>query len=221
MKSAVLVVGFLIAPALVPQASLRALQFSPNTRLAPGVILVANKKLEDPNFSKAVVLIADHSTEGTLGLILNRRTEMALSQALEQWKEAAKVRDPIFLGGPVGRTGMFALIRTKSASDSAQHIIGDIHLVTERATLKKFISDGPDRMRLYVGYTGWAPEQLESEIEEGGWHVMAPEPKLIFDPDPDTLWMRLSRLADMELAGRRLLLSPPPSGPARGAVYGN
>lgn len=169
-------------------------------RLAPGVILVADKDLQDPNFAKTVVVIADYSDEGTLGLVINRRTDVSLSEVLDKWKEASGVKDPIFVGGPVGRTGMFALIRSKTLPQGAKHVLDDIHLVIDRAALAPHLSDGPARVRVYAGYTGWGPDQLESEIADGGWHVMRADPKTVFDEDPDTLWVRLSHLADMQVA---------------------
>jgi putative transcriptional regulator len=175
-------------------------QIPGNVRLANGVLLVADKQLEDPNFRKTVIVIADHTDEGTLGLILNRRTQTPLSDALEKWKEAGRVRDPIYVGGPVGRTGMLALVRAKSTPDGGKRVIGDIHLMADKQGLIPFLSDGPDRVRVYAGYAGWAPEQLESEIADGGWHVLPANPRLVFDVDPDTLWVRLSRLAEMQLA---------------------
>jgi putative transcriptional regulator len=175
-------------------------------RLAPGVILVADKQLEDPNFAKTVVVIADHSDEGTLGLVLNRRSELPLNEVLEKWKEASRVKDPVFVGGPVGRGGMFALLRSKTPPEGAKRVIGDIHLVTDRDGLAPHVSEGPARVRVYAGYTGWAADQLESEIESGGWHVLAANPRLLFDDDPDTLWLRLSRNAEMEVAA--MLLCP-------------
>ena len=187
-------------PARLCTLILAALQLPAAERLAPGVLLVADKKLGDPNFSKTVVAIVDHSEDGTLGLVLNRRTEMPLSQVLEKWKEVARVKDPIFMGGPVGRSGMFALIRSKTPPDGAKRVVGDIHLVTDRAGLAQHVSEGPTRVRVYAGYTGWAPDQLASEMSEGAWHVLPANPRLIFDDDPETLWLRLSHAADMQLA---------------------
>lgn len=171
-------------------------------RLTPGTVLVADKKLDDPHFRKTVVLIADHSDDGILGLILNRRTEMPLSQILESWKEAARVTDPIFVGGPVSRRGMFALIRLKAGTppEGAKRVVSDIHLVTGRAGLAPHLADGPQRVRVYAGYTGWAPDQLESEMREGAWHTVPANPAIIFDEEPETLWQRLSRAAEMQLA---------------------
>ena len=170
-------------------------------RLAPGVLLVASKKLDDPNFRKTVIVIADHTDEGTLGLILNRRTELPLSKVLEKWNEAALVKDPIYIGGPVLRTGMFALLRSKTPPAGAKRVSGDIHLVTDRPGLAAHLGEGPTRVRLYAGYAGWGPEQLESEMAEGGWHVLPANPKLLFDDDPGSLWQRLSHVAEMQVAG--------------------
>jgi putative transcriptional regulator len=177
-----------------------AVQLSAAPRLAPGVLLVADKDLQDRNFAKTVVVIADYSDEGTLGLVINRRTDVPLSDVLEKWKEATGVKDPIFMGGPVGRTGMFALIRSKTPPEGAKRVLGDIHLVTDRDSLSPHLAEGPARVRVYAGYTGWAADQLESEIADGGWHVLPANPKLIFDDDPDTLWLRLSHQAEMQVA---------------------
>ena len=186
-----------------------ALTLTAADRLAPGTLLVADKKLDDPNFRKTVVLIADISEDGgTLGLILNRRTEMPLSQALESWKEAARVKDPIFVGGPVGRTGMFALIRLKTPGH-AKRVTADIHLVTERSGLVAHLAEGPTRVRVFAGYTGWAPDQLEMEMSEGAWHVLPANPKYVFDEYPETLWLRLSHAADMQIAGMPVLKLDP------------
>jgi putative transcriptional regulator len=171
-----------------------------SVRIAPGVILVAGKQLDDPNFEKTVVVIAEANDQGVLGLVLNRRSELPLNEVLEKWKEASRVKDPIFLGGPVGREGMFALIRVKATPEGAKRVTGDIHLVTDREGLAPHLSEGPARVRVYAGYTGWAPDQLESEIAEGGWHVLPANPRLVFDDDPDTLWLRLSRNIEMQVA---------------------
>jgi putative transcriptional regulator len=176
------------------------LHLSAEVPLAPGVLLVADKDLKDPNFAKTVIVIADYDDEGTLGLVINRRTELALSEVLDKWKEAAGVKDKIFMGGPVGRTGMFALIRSKTPPQGAKHVLADIHLVTERDGLGPHLAEGPARVRVYAGYTGWAPDQLESEIADGGWHVLAANPKFVFDDDPNSLWIRLSHTADMQVA---------------------
>jgi putative transcriptional regulator len=177
-----------------------ALQLSAEVHLAPGVLLVADKDLQDPNFAKTVIVIADYTDEGTLGLVLNRRTDVALGDVLDKWKEATGVKDKIFMGGPVGRTGMFALIRAKTAPEGSKRVLSDIHLVTERAGLGPHLAEGPARVRVYAGYTGWGPDQLESEISDGGWHVLPANPKLVFDEDPDSLWIRLSHTADMQVA---------------------
>ena len=179
-------------------------------RIAPGVLLVADKKLDDPNFRKTVILIADHTDEGTLGLVLNRRTEMPLSQVLDSWKEAARVKDPVFVGGPVGRAGMFALIRLKTALDGAKRVVGDIQLVTDRKGLAAHLGEGPAIMRVYAGYTGWGPDQLASEMSEGAWHVLPANPKFVFDDEPETLWQRLSHSAEMQVAGYKTNLYPTP-----------
>jgi putative transcriptional regulator len=180
---------------LLPQAAIPA-----DLRIARGMILVADTHLDDPNFQKTVVVVADVNEDGTLGFILNRRSQLPIKDVLQKWKEAANVKDPVFLGGPVGRSGMFALIRVKTPPEGAKRVLGDVHMVMDHEGLGPHLSEGPSRMRVYAGYTGWAPEQLESEISEGGWHVLPANPTLMFDEDPETLWLRLSRNIELQVA---------------------
>ncbi len=166
-----------------------------------GRILVANDQLGDPNFSRTVVLIVQYDEdEGTVGLILNRRSDIPLAKAFPAVKGAR--RDPVYLGGPVGRTVVQALVRLGAKTPNATRLVGDVHLTVDKDLVERSVSSGadPSRFRVYAGYAGWAPGQLEAEIELGAWTVIRAGPAAIFDGDPDSLWIRLSREAHSVVA---------------------
>jgi putative transcriptional regulator len=137
-----------------------------------------------------------------MGIILNRRTQVPASRVFEDWKEAKGHSEPVFLGGPVERMGALALLRSRASLDKAHRVLGDVHATSDQRLLGKQLAAGapPERFRIYLGYAGWAPDQLDNEIDLGAWHVFPGTPDLVFDREPETLWDRLIRKTDMRIA---------------------
>jgi putative transcriptional regulator len=171
-------------------------------RLAPGKLLVATKELPDPNFGGTVVLLIKYDSRGAMGLILNRQTDVPLSEILEL-KGARTVTDPVYVGGPVGRSGVLALARFKAATEGVEHVFSDIYLATSRTVLEQILAEHFDstRFRVYLGYSGWGPGQLEREVKAEAWHIFAADEKTVFDPEPKSMWRRLIRRTELRLAG--------------------
>jgi putative transcriptional regulator len=168
-----------------------------------GTLLVADRDLKDRNFAQTAILIAQYDDEGTLGIILNRQTDVPLNKALPKWREARSHAEPVYLGGPVEKGAMMALLRTRTPPQGAFKITRDVHLIAEPAQLKKTLKGAsPEQLRVYFGYVGWAPEQLEGEIEDGAWHVFPFDPNIVFDPDPDSVWTRLIKNTETQIARR-------------------
>lgn len=167
-----------------------------------GSLLCADRSLRDPNFAQTIILIVKYDEEGTLGLILNRRSEVPISRILDDWKEAKGRKEPIFVGGPVEKSSLLALFRSRAKSEDSRSILREVRLVSDHAQLQHMLqsSSGPDKFRLYAGYAGWAPEQLEEEIEAGAWHIFPGDANAVFDSDPDSLWMRMIRKSETEIA---------------------
>jgi putative transcriptional regulator len=161
--------------------------------IAEGRILVADRYLEDPNFAESVILLIRYDKDGTVGLILNRRTDVPISRVLKPLKEAAGHADPVFLGGPVDFAGAMALLRTADKPDGAKKVSSGVYLLSSKELLQKNLSTtaAADTFRVYLGYAGWAPGQLESEVGAGAWKTIAGSAERIFDRDPDSLWTRL------------------------------
>ncbi|MCC6368373.1 MAG: YqgE/AlgH family protein [Bryobacterales bacterium] len=170
--------------------------------LAAGKLLVASRKLGDPNFAETVIVIVSFDQKGTLGLVLNQPTQLPLSRIFSDLKGGKERTDTAYRGGPVERTDLQALLRSKAVPEGAVHVIGDVYLTSNRALVAKSLAEGsgPSRFRVYLGYAGWAPEQLEHEVELGAWHVLRGEPDLVFDPDPESLWTRMIRRTEMRFA---------------------
>jgi putative transcriptional regulator len=149
-----------------------------------------------------VILVVKYDEEGTLGLILNRRSDVAISKLLDDWKEAKGHNEPIFVGGPVEEGTLLALVRSRAKSEEAGAILRDVHLVSDRGQLQRMLQPavGADKFRLYAGYAGWAPEQLEEEVDAGAWHIFPGDANVVFDPDPDSLWTRMIKKTETQIA---------------------
>jgi putative transcriptional regulator len=170
--------------------------------LAAGVLLVADRKLKDPNFQKSIVLIVAYDEHGSVGLVLNRQGDIPVSQLLAGVKDARDRKDTAFSGGPVEPKSVLALLRARSGPDGAQKISGDVWAILDEDLLKDTVAShpGPDKLRFYVGYAGWGPGQLEAEMEAGAWRVIPANTDTVFDAAPESLWDRVVRDLDLSLA---------------------
>jgi putative transcriptional regulator len=185
------------------------LQPSEVKELAPGKLLVAARGLPDPNFAESVVVLADYDAKGAMGLIVNRQTKAPLTRV---WPD----RDPsgadptVFFGGPVSAPGVIALIRADEPSDDDRRVVADVYLVTSQQRLDEALNDNPapSHVRVYVGYSGWGPGQLDRETAQGAWHVFDGAADVVFDPEPETVWRRQIRRTEVRLALRQESLRP-------------
>jgi putative transcriptional regulator len=158
--------------------------------LAVGKLLVASRDLPDPNFSETVVLLAQVTAEGAMGVIVNRETTVPLARVLPEFKPPSGA--VVFMGGPVEADGVVALARSARSLGDSPPVFADVYLVTARATLEEQLAAGVgrDRLRVYLGYSGWDRGQLETETLHGAWHVVPGDAAVVFDDDPDSLWER-------------------------------
>jgi putative transcriptional regulator len=181
----------------------------PVKELAAGRFLVARRGLVDPNFARTVVLLAQTGKDGAMGLIINRQTKLPISRVLEGIQEAKDRSDPAYLGGPVSITGVLALVRSRTKLEDATHVLADVYLVSDRKVLEKTLAARADAgsVRIYLGYAGWAPGQLEMELELGSWYILRGDPAVVFDPEPDTVWDRLIQGTEARIASAVPLLA--------------
>lgn len=168
-----------------------------------GKLLVSARDLPDPSFAESVVLLVQYDKGGTVGLMINRRTKAPISRILEDLNTAKHGSEPVYVGGPVEMTAVLGLFRSQKKPDhEAASVLGDVYLVSSKALLEKTLaaSSGPNDMRLYVGYCGWAAGQLEDEVRAGGWWIFDGNARLVFDLYPDSVWSRLITRTELRTA---------------------
>ena len=171
--------------------------------LAPGKFLVASRDLGDPNFAQTVVLIVSYDErQGAMGLVVNRRTDVALSRVFDDLKEAKGRTDAAYIGGPVELSTVMALLKSSNPPDEAKRVFGDVYLVASKTLLEKTLASGvgPNAFHVYVGYAGWSPGQLEHEVDLGGWHVFPADAANVFHADPESVWPRMIRRTETQIA---------------------
>ena len=164
-------------------------EFSPSS-VAKGVLLVASPSLEDPNFRQAVVLVVDHGPEGTVGIILNRSTNVLLSKALPDITALKGTSYRLFAGGPVEPTRFLLLLRLKEPPADARSVFDGVYLGRTPRVLEGIITRAKptETFRAFAGFAAWVPRQLEAELLLGAWAILPPDSSSIFDQDPATLW---------------------------------
>jgi len=158
-----------------------------------GVFLVADPKLADPRFSKMVVLLLKHDTEGTMGLIINRPTRVPLSQILPQVDLQPQSSGHLFDGGPVGRKTLTLLYRTQTPPSGASPIFSDVYASQAARVLAKQlrISGGKKGFRLYAGYAGWGTGQLRREMKRGDWHIVRADVRSLYERPAKRIWQEM------------------------------
>lgn len=170
-------------------------QARPQPELSKGKFLVASKQLRDPQFFETVVLLIEYDSQGAMGLVINRPTTVKLSKVLPEIAGLQKRSDTIYLGGPVAKNQLMLLIQTDSPPEGSRLVFKDIYLSSSQAIIEKMI-DNPDtleRFRVYAGYAGWAPGQLDQEVSRGGWHILQADQESVFDKTPEEVWPELIR----------------------------
>ena len=163
-----------------------------------GKLLIAAPSLFD-YFRRAVVLVLEHTPEGAMGVVLNRESETAVSEAVPALAELPGADDLVRVGGPVAPESVVALGDFADPEEAGMSVLGPL------GTLDP---EGPNsslrRMRVYAGYAGWGPGQLDGELEEGAWIVQAADPD---DPfRSDDIWSEALRRKG---GGYRLLATMP------------
>jgi len=163
--------------------------------LAAGKLLVAARGLPDPNFAETVILLAQHSGEASMGLIINRRTDVSLARLFPKLKQPQGQPSALYVGGPVSPDGVLALLRSAVPKANSRRVLDDVYMIATPEALEAPIMAGvgQSHFRVYLGYAGWGPGQLERETTQGAWHVFRADTAVVFDPDPDTLWQRQVR----------------------------
>jgi putative transcriptional regulator len=172
-----------------------------------GKLLIAGPTLLDPNFARTVVLIAEHTDEGAMGLVLNRPAETLVDEAVPDLGWMATDDERVWVGGPVAETAVIVLAEWERPELAGALVDGDLGFVGADADQPDQLDGAIRRARVFAGHAGWGPGQLEEELEEESWIVEPPEREEIFTDDPDALWGNVLRRKGSRWA---LLATMPP-----------
>ncbi|QSB17465.1 YqgE/AlgH family protein [Natronosporangium hydrolyticum] len=172
-----------------------AVSFERPTGSLVGSLLVATPLLRDPSFERTVVLLVAHESGGAMGVVLNRATEVPVSEVLGGWGGLADDPAVLFEGGPVQPDSAICVARIRAGVDGQGAdrptgfqpffgALGTVDLGREPEPLREQV----DAVRVFAGYAGWSPGQLEEEIEGGSWFTFEALPQDPFVTRPDDLW---------------------------------
>jgi putative transcriptional regulator len=164
---------------------------------ANGVFLVAQPTLTEVTFRRTVILITQRPEGGSLGVILNRPTEIPLRDAFPKHEHIAAQTQPLHFGGPVQPQSLLFLVRSATPPPRAVAVLTDVYLTSDADWVDSALATGKvlGAMRAYAGYAGWAPRQLRSEMERQGWYILPADNESVFTPKPESLWIELARRA--------------------------
>src|SRR5205814_7985501 len=138
-----------------------------------GHFLIASPSILDPNFHRAVVFVTAHSDEGAVGVILNRRSDATVRDAVPQLAPVTDLDDPVFVGGPVNPDGVAVLAEFHDPDEAGVVVIEDIGFVALDDALEEGAPD-LERTRVFAGVAGWGPVPLHADLERADWVTEAP-----------------------------------------------
>lgn len=157
-----------------------------------GQLLVASPALVDPNFRRTVVLIAEHTEEGAMGLILNRPSEATVGAAVPDLDGIVAPDVAVEVGGPVAEDQIVLLCDFEDPEEAGLLVFGSVGLPAADADLEE-LAQGIRTARVFAGHAGWGPGQLDAELETESWVVEEPLYDEVFPPEGFDIWGELWR----------------------------
>jgi len=169
-------------------------------RYLDGYFLISEFDLMDPNFYRSVILMIAHDDEGAFGLVVNRPSSLTLGEVIEGVEETPAAKIPVFIGGPVQQNALFVLHMSQSREEGAapgvkKPLDGVTFEPATRSLIEYLTGEWaalPEAerpvVRLYAGYSGWGPGQLEGELKRESWVVLKATEQVVFDRDPQATW---------------------------------
>jgi putative transcriptional regulator len=158
-----------------------------------GKLLIASPAILDPNFRQTVVLLAEHSEDGAMGVVLNREGTVTVAEAIPDLAHLAEPDDVVHVGGPVSATSVTVLADFDEPEHAALLVDESIGFVPAALDEQEEIASVVRRTRVFAGHAGWGPGQLEAEMEEESWIVEDPREEDVFTSDPESLWSSVLR----------------------------
>lgn len=166
-----------------------------------GYFLISESNMPDPNFFQTVVLILEHNSEGAFGLVVNRRSHLTLGDIITKFNSERAYATPVYVGGPVQQEYLFVLHTElpDSIEPSTTRLQPTENVFFEPSFQKmedffedeawqEIPADDRPHIHLFLGYSGWAPGQLEKEMEQGSWIIHPASDRIVFHPNPEVGW---------------------------------
>ena len=185
-----------------PPATRQTGRVIPGTAPTKGRLLVATPPLDDPNFDRVVIYVIEHHHDGALGVVLNRPTDEPLDEPLDRWADLQATPQTVF-EEPVEPDALIALALAHQPLAEPTEELSPVsgRVVSADLTLDPaFVAGAVSAVRVFRGYAGWGPGQLDGEIELGAWLVLDAEPDDVFADSPGDLWRRVLRRQGGRLA---------------------
>lgn len=179
-----------------------------NQPVERGSLLISEPFLSDPNFARTVVLVCEHTPEGTFGLVLNQPTSLQVKDVLDD----VYVEVPVFVGGPVQQNTLHIVHRRPDLIAGAATLADGLHWGGDLDEVTPLLNLGtlpPEDVRFFLGYSGWGAGQLARELAEDSWIVTRADPALLFATSPDALWRAVLRA----MGGKHQALANYPTDP--------
>lgn len=158
-------------------------------QLSPGKLLIAEPFLNDTNFARTVIYLCDHNNEGSVGFVINQPSQYQLGQLLTN---TAADGPQVFVGGPVQTNTLHMIHRIPNTIPGGTTVAGNIlwggsfQQLQEMSETMHLIHR--QDVKLFIGYSGWGPGQLEAEIKEGTWFIVDANEQILFEQDPQKVW---------------------------------
>ena len=154
----------------------------------PGILLIAEPFLKDPNFRRTVVFLCDHQEEGSFGFLINRDFGHTLDEMVN---DLDYLKIPVYYGGPVQMDTIHFLHTYPDKIEGSYEVLNGIYWGGDFERAIELIKDGAvdlSRIRFYIGYSGWGQGQLKDELKEKSWLTAEATRKLVFHRNIDEIW---------------------------------
>lgn len=162
-------------------------------RQVRGFFLVASEEIKDPRFREAVILVTPHHRGEVVGVVVNKPTETAVSKLFPQSELKDEHSRQLYFGGPVSGQSLLFLIRSKKQPKASLRIFNDVFLSADRKVLEQVLHHPRPfaGLRVFSGYAGWKPGQLEAEVKKGNWLLREADTEILFNTEPGLIWRKL------------------------------
>ena len=211
--------GIAVSGAAMVAAAVPPWPLASTSELAKGKFLIARPHAGGPVFHESVVLLLEYGSDGAMGLIINRPTEIALARLLPDVETLRGRADFTFFGGPVDPHRVMLLFRSSDPPPESRRVARGIHVAGSFEELRTVVesADPESHYRAYVGYAGWAMGQLEGEVVRGDWLIAPFEASAVFEMDPEKVWQEFIDRSSGLQADRRRFRVPAAAGAGRSA----